>query len=117
MTFRSIGIASEPFPRCSLVPPMLDSSIAVLFHKSICVSLKEALMPRTPLESLGAMVKARRGERRLREVAAEIGIGVATLMRVENGRIPDVATFGKLCRWLDVEPGTFLGFEKKRPAE
>jgi transcriptional regulator with XRE-family HTH domain len=74
-------------------------------------------MPRTPLESLGAMVKVKRGERRLREAAAEIGIGVATLMRVENGRIPDVATFGKLCRWLEVDPGTFLGFERKRSAE
>jgi len=74
-------------------------------------------MPRTPLESLGAKVKVQRGQRKLREVAAEIGIGVATLMRVENGRIPDVATFGKLCRWLDVDPGTFLGFEKKRAAE
>lgn len=74
-------------------------------------------MPRTPLESLGAMVKVKRGDRRLREIAGEIGIGVATLMRVENGRIPDVATFGKLCRWLDVDPGTLLGFEKKHSAE
>lgn len=70
-------------------------------------------MPRTPLESLGALVKTRRGQRRLREVAAEIGIGAATLMRIENGRIPDVATFGKICHWLDVDPGTFLGFPQK----
>ena len=70
-------------------------------------------MPRKPLDSLGAMVKAKRGERRLREVAAEIGIGTATLMRVENGRIPDVGTFGKLCKWLNVDPGSFLGFTPK----
>ena len=70
-------------------------------------------MPRKPLDSLGAMVKAKRGERRLREVAAEIGIGTATLMRVENGRIPDVGTFGKLCKWLHVDPGSFLGFTPK----
>jgi transcriptional regulator with XRE-family HTH domain len=50
----------------------------------------------------------------LRETAKEIGIGPATLMRVENGRIPDIETFGKLCRWLNVDPGTFLGFEQKR---
>jgi hypothetical protein len=33
------------------------------------------------------------------------------LLRVESGRIPDVATFGKICSWLGVDPGTFLGFE------
>jgi len=59
------------------------------------------------------MVRAKRGERKLREVAAEVGIGPATLMRIETGRIPDVETFGKICRWLEIEPGQFLGFEAK----
>jgi transcriptional regulator with XRE-family HTH domain len=71
-------------------------------------------MPRKPLESLGSAVRARRHQRKLREVAREIGIGTATLMRVEGGRIPDVETFGKICRWLRVDPGTFLGFEPNR---
>ena len=70
-------------------------------------------MPRKTLGSLGALVKAKRGRRKLREVAKESGIGPATLMRVENGRIPDVATFGKICRWLEVDPAEFLGFERK----
>lgn len=74
-------------------------------------------MTRHPLSSLGKLVREKRGERKLREVAKEIGIGPATLMRVENGRIPDVATFGKLCQWLDVDPGTFLGFENKAPQQ
>lgn len=67
-----------------------------------------------PLSSLGQMVRERRGTRKLREVAREIGIGAATLMRVENGRIPDVTTFGKICQWLGMDPGVFLGFEKAR---
>lgn len=67
-------------------------------------------MPTRKLSSLGALVRKKRGERRLRETAREIGIGPATLMRVENGRIPDIDTFGKLCKWLRVDPGTFLGF-------
>lgn len=70
-------------------------------------------MPRRSLSSLGVMVREKRGVRKLREVANEIGIGAATLMRVENGRIPDVATFGKICKWLGVDPGSFLGFEPK----
>jgi len=68
-------------------------------------------MPRKPLESLGAEVRTRRGQGKLREVAREIGIGTATLMRVESGRITDVATFGKICKWLDIETGACLGFE------
>jgi transcriptional regulator with XRE-family HTH domain len=59
------------------------------------------------------MVRKRRGDKKLRETAADIGISPATLMRIEGGRIPDVATFGKLCQWLEVDPGSFLGFESK----
>src|ERR1039458_6190925 len=68
-----------------------------------------------PLETLGVLVREKRKSRRLREVAAEIGIGAATLLRVEGGKIPDVATFGKICNWLRIDPGTFLGFEEPKP--
>ena len=67
-------------------------------------------MPRQPLESLGALVREKRGKKKLRETAREIDIGPATLMRVEAGRIPDVETFGKICVWLKTDPGNFLGF-------
>ena len=68
-------------------------------------------MPRRTLESLGRLVRDKRGARKIRETAAEIGIGTATLMRIENGRIPDVETFGLVCKWLNLDPGSFLGFE------
>lgn len=64
------------------------------------------------LSNLGTMVRNKRGESKLRETAGLIGISAATLMRVESGRIPDVETFGKLCAWLGVDPGQFLGFNK-----
>lgn len=66
-------------------------------------------MPRKPLESLGAIVREKRGTRKLRETAHEMGISPATLLRVESGRIPDVETFGKLCVWLKIDPSEFLG--------
>ena len=73
-------------------------------------------MPRRTLESLGALVRDKRGRKKLRETAAEIDISPSTLMRVENGRVPDIETFGRLCRWLELDPGSFLGFEpKERP--
>lgn len=56
-------------------------------------------------------MRERRGTRKLRETAAEIGIGPATLLRVEGGRIPDVVTFGKICQWLGVDPAMFLGVD------
>jgi transcriptional regulator with XRE-family HTH domain len=71
-------------------------------------------MPPRPLESLGVLVRERRKSRKLREVASEIGIGAATLLRVEGGKIPDVATFGKICNWLQIDPGSFLGFEEQK---
>lgn len=63
------------------------------------------------LESLGAMIKSRRGESTLRVVAKEIGIGPATLMRIESGHMPDIHTFSKVCKWLEVDPGEFLGYK------
>lgn len=66
-------------------------------------------MPKYALANLGAMVKKRRGARKLRETAKEIGISAPTLLRIESGRLPDIATFGRTCEWLGVDPGDFLG--------
>jgi transcriptional regulator with XRE-family HTH domain len=70
-------------------------------------------MPKLSLSNLGAMVRKKRGEAKLRDTAKVIGISPATLMRVENGRIPDVATFGKICLWLKVNPGDFFGYKQE----
>jgi DNA-binding Xre family transcriptional regulator len=66
-------------------------------------------MPKLALTALGVLVRKKRGNRKLREVAKEIGITAPTLMRIEAGRVPDVATFGKVCLWLEINPGDFLG--------
>jgi transcriptional regulator with XRE-family HTH domain len=71
-------------------------------------------LPQRPLAALGGLVRERRGTRKLRATAAEIGISAATLLRVESGRIPDVPTFGKLCNWLGIDPKSFLGFHEER---
>ena len=66
-------------------------------------------MKKRSLESLGRLVREKRGEKRMRESASEIGISAPTLLRIEAGRTPDVETFGKLCVWLGVDPSEFLG--------
>jgi len=74
-------------------------------------------MPARSLSNLGTLVRKKRGHGKLRETAREIGISAATLMRVESGRIPDVATFGKICQWLELDPASFLGGHSKETEE
>ena len=69
-------------------------------------------MPKLSLNNLGMMVKEKRGDEKLRETAKIMGIGPSTLMRIEAGHVPDLTTFGKVCEWLNVNPGDFLGFSE-----
>ena len=60
---------------------------------------------------LAKLVKAKRGDRGLREVAEEIGdISPSTLSRVEGERVNDVAssTLLRICDWLDVTPSEII---------
>lgn len=60
-------------------------------------------------ELLSSMLKEKRGKRGLRATADEIeGVSYATLSRIEQGRIPDVDTFVKICKWLEVSTETFI---------
>ena len=61
------------------------------------------------LKNLGTIVRKERGQRSLRETAAEIGTSAPTLSRIEAGKTPDLETFGKLCRWLQLDPSSVLG--------
>ena len=72
-------------------------------------------MPGNTLSNLGTMVRKKRGNRGLRDAAAEIGTSAPTLSRIEGGRMPDLQTFGKLCRWLEIDPATLLGVEPRTP--
>lgn len=71
-------------------------------------------MARLTVQQLGERLRRERGERGIREVATEIGVSPATLSRVERGNVPDLDTFGKLCRWLRVDPGEVLGVDIPR---
>ena len=64
-----------------------------------------------PIDDLGRLVATKRGGRGVRAAAADAGISPATLSRIENGHMPDLETFAKVCRWLERDPREFLGFE------
>lgn len=57
-----------------------------------------------------AAVQTRRGERTLRQAAAEIGtVSPATLLRFEQEKVrPDLLTFLCVCDWLQLHPTRFL---------
>ena len=60
-------------------------------------------------ELLAGMLKNKRAEKGLRTVAQEIGgVSFATLSRIEQGKVPDVDTFIRICKWLDVPTDTFI---------
>jgi transcriptional regulator with XRE-family HTH domain len=60
-------------------------------------------------KALAERLKAKRGKRGLREISEEMnGIGISTLSRIENGKVPDVETFLTICHWLQVSPGEFI---------
>lgn len=58
---------------------------------------------------LATLLKSKRGSKGLRAVAQEIGgVSASTLSRIERGEVPDLDTFIRLCRWLDVSPQEFV---------
>jgi UDP-N-acetylglucosamine 1-carboxyvinyltransferase len=60
-------------------------------------------------QQLAMLLKAKRGERGLRDIAREIGnVSPATLSRLENGKMLDVETFLHVCDWLAVNPQQFI---------
>jgi transcriptional regulator with XRE-family HTH domain len=63
------------------------------------------------IQDLGRLISQKRGSRGIRSAAAEADVSSATLSRVENGNVPDLATFAKICRWLEVDPASFLGMQ------
>ncbi len=66
-------------------------------------------------ELLAGMLKQKRGDKGLRTIADEIGtVSAATLSRIEQGKIPDVDTFIRLCKWMGVSTETFITGETKR---
>jgi transcriptional regulator with XRE-family HTH domain len=65
------------------------------------------------LETLGRKLQERRAGRGIREVAGEIGVSAATLSRVERGYLPDLETFTRICRWLQVDPGEVLRLKRR----
>lgn len=61
------------------------------------------------MSAFTAMLKAKRASNSLREAAKEIGeISASTLSRIENGKVPDMESYLRLCDWIGADPDQFL---------
>lgn len=57
---------------------------------------------------LAAKLREKRGDKGLRETAKEIGgVSAPTLSRIEKGNVPDVDTYLRICKWLEVSSDIF----------
>lgn len=64
---------------------------------------------------LANMLKSKRGDRGLRAIAEEIdGVSFTTLSRIEQGKVPDVDTFIRICKWLNESTETFILNKSKK---
>lgn len=63
------------------------------------------------IQQLGKRIQDVRAGKGVREAAKEVGISPATLSRVENGHVPDLETYRKICLWLGEDPAVYLGFK------
>ncbi len=61
---------------------------------------------------LAQRVREKRGERSLRDLAEELGIGIATLSRIENAKLPDFHNFGAICYWLGDNPAMYFQLDE-----
>lgn len=61
------------------------------------------------IDLLAKRIQARRVGKGIREAASEVGVSPATLSRVENGKVPDLETFSRVCQWLGEDPSIYLG--------
>jgi len=67
-------------------------------------------MARLALGNVCLRLKEKRSSKGMdiREAAKEIGISPATLSRIENGSVPDIGTFSKICKWMQIDPNEVL---------
>ena len=59
-------------------------------------------------QKFSAKLKTKRAGRGLRVVSVEIGgVSASTLSRIEQGNVPDLETFMRICQWLGVPADEF----------
>lgn len=99
------------FRGCQTVSPVRQSFSWIVSEVNHYVLFERRRMNAIRIDRLAQRIEERRGGKGIREAAKEVGVSPATLSRIENGKIPDLETFGKVCRWLGEDPAIYLGLD------
>lgn len=69
-------------------------------------------------DKLAHAIRSKRGSLALRTAAQEIeGVSFTTLSRLEQGHVPDVDTYVKVCKWLGASTDDFLNLNSNMGVE
>ncbi len=80
-----------------------------IFKETLLTLYQHPIMNTTlDTEKFSEMIKSKRGSKGLRLLANEISISASTLSRIEQGNLPDIDTYLKLCNWLNVSTEYFV---------
>ncbi len=60
------------------------------------------------IQRLSDLVRSKRGNRGLREMATIICVSPSTISRLERGAVPDVVTFLAICDWIKMPPAELI---------
>ena len=63
------------------------------------------------VKSFSRLIKTKRtieSNLRMKDVSKAIDVSVPTISRLERGKTPDVLTFYKVCKWLEVPMHKFI---------
>ena len=63
------------------------------------------------------LVRTKRGNTGLREVAQATGVSASTISRVEREKTPDIETFLALCDWLEVPFEELIKSKEDKPEQ
>lgn len=95
----------------SLIRYILPGSVSVV-KQAVLLEIHTS-MESLAIDELALRIQEHRAGKGIREAAKEVGVSSATLSRVENGKVPDLETFGKICQWLGDDPSIYLGLKPR----
>lgn len=72
--------------------------------------LKKGIGENIQLVELGHAMKLKKDKMKLtlKEMSNQVGLDSPTLHRYMKGEMPNIKSFIKVCKWLELEPGTVL---------